>query len=276
MENQNMIEYQKCYVAFLDILGFEKLVKSNDDRSKDKIESYFRLINDEVNKLKEISSKRDIGTLIISDSVILSVRKTNDIENDIEKLRQLCIAIRKIQYSLALNNVWLRGGVSSGDAFFSSSESQIVGPAYIDAYNLEKRVAVYPRVVVDTKLINELGCDSADSLINKINNDHAKQNEYDIEDRNVIFQWRDSGHEKVGMKKDVALFIDYLAPSFAQCSNLKLIIDNLVESMYQDNQVYPKYRWIVDYLMARCIPLNQFNNEESVIINTQFDRLRCL
>ncbi|WP_275099906.1 hypothetical protein [Sedimenticola hydrogenitrophicus] len=250
---------------------------SKSASSKKKIEEYFSLINNVVDGFREVSSKRYIGTLIISDSVILSVRKTDDRKSNIEMLRQLCMAIRTIQYRLALNNIWLRGGVSSGDAYFSASESQIVGPAYINAYNLEKRIAIYPRVIIDTNLINELKCESADSLIDEINTYNPEQSKYGAEGRDVLFQWNKSGHETVGMKKDVALFVDYLAPSFAERNKLKRVVNNVVKSMYQDNQVYSKYRWVVEYLMARCIPLNKYHGlHQSKEINVQFDRLRGL
>ncbi len=119
MASHNTIDYKDSYVAFLDILGFESLVRSKKPESKEKIEVYFNLINNAVSQLKEVPGKRNIGTIIISDSVILSVPKSTNNNDNIEILRQLLIAIRYIQFNLALSNVWLRGGVSSGDAILA-------------------------------------------------------------------------------------------------------------------------------------------------------------
>lgn len=271
------IEYDDCYVAFLDILGFENLVRSKRKDSREKIDEYFKIIKDAIKILKQVTAKRDIGVIVISDSVILSVRKSSDRYENIEILRQLLIVIRYIQFNLALSNVWLRGGVSSGEAYFSPAENQIVGPAYIDAYNLENKIAIYPRVVIDSKLIKELGCESANELINEVNDNHAKEDEIRIEDRNIIFQWNNSEHETVGMKKDVALFVDYLALSFTDTKHLKIIVKNISKSMYEDNRVYPKFRWVVEYIMSWCMPKGTIHRAiNNKFISEQFYKLRDL
>ncbi len=60
------------------------------------------------------------------------------------------------------------------------------------------------------------------------------------------------------MKKDVALFIDYLAPSFANEEHLIKMVDNIAESIYKDNHIYPKFRWVVEYMMSWCMPKMEF------------------
>ena len=150
------INYEKSYVAFLDVLGFKKLVMSKNKKEKLKLEQYFGIVNSAIEYLKEIPSKRNIGSIIISDSVILSVPHGQDRQTNINKLRHLCVAVGIIQQHLALKNIWLRGAISSGDTYFNSDKRQIVGPAYINAYLLEGSVAVSPRVVLDSKIIEEL------------------------------------------------------------------------------------------------------------------------
>jgi len=248
MANMKTVVYRESYVAFLDVLGFENLVKSDASESKSKLECYFKLINEEVKELKKFAEKRDIGALIISDSVILSVEKTTSHPKNTQILRQLCIAIKKIQFRLALNGLWLRGGVSSGKAYFSPQNNQIVGPAYIDAYNLENRVAIYPRVILDSRLINELEYNSAEDLITAIN---------DSRDDDILFPWSEDLHRHAGMQKDVALFVDYLATSFAKIDDLTKVIDNIEEAIYEDNQVYSKYRWVTEYLLSKCLQVQE-------------------
>jgi hypothetical protein len=45
----------------------------------------------------------------------------------------------------------LRGGLTVGDLLHTTKH--VVGPAMVAAYDLESRVAKYPRVIVDTKLL---------------------------------------------------------------------------------------------------------------------------
>ena len=241
MSNAPEIDYSDYYVAFLDVLGFKALVKSNKKEDKQKIYEYFHLVNEVTNEITNITSKKDIGSIIISDSVILSMPIGKEPSLNIRKLRELCIAIQKIQFKLAGMNIWLRGAISSGKAYFNSIDSQVVGPAYINAYLLEERIAINPRVVLDNKLIKELKLNSAQELIEKINNDASCSKEYDALERNVLFQWEHGGIPKKKLKKDVALFIDYLVYSFQDESKLNTIIKNLEKSMYLDNAVYSKF-----------------------------------
>lgn len=278
MSNAPEIEYSDYYVAFLDVLGFKALVKSNKKEDKQKIFEYFRLVNEVANEITNIPSKKDIGLIIISDSVILSMPIEKEPSENIRKLRELCIAIQKIQFKLAEMNIWLRGAISSGKAYFNSNDSQVVGPAYINAYLLEERIAINPRVVIDNKLIKELKLDSAQELIEKVNNDISCSQEYEPLERNVLFQWTHGSVQKIGLKKDVALFIDYLVYAFEEESKLKIIIKNLEKSMYLDNAVYPKFRWVTDYLLSSCQHHNDHLpcNIESKALIKQYKRLQKL
>lgn len=81
---------------------------------------------------------------MISDSIIMSIEQGKSKYQKLNALRSLCIAVGLIQRRLAKINFWLRGGISSGKAYFDSVTKQIVGPAYIKAYLLEEEMAIYP------------------------------------------------------------------------------------------------------------------------------------
>ena len=244
------IEYSKCYVAFLDVLGFKNLVLSKKKEDKHKIDEYFNLIEEVTEYLKEIKAKRNLGSIIISDSVILSVPVGNSDKEKIENLRHLCIAVGKIQFSLALNNIWLRGAISSGDAYFNPVENQVVGPAYIGAYLLEERQAINPRVIIDNKIIRELKANSAQEFIEKINDKRNGGLHFDNWSKCVLFEWQHNDFIKKKLAKDIPLFIDYLHRVFDDQTSLKKIIKNIEKSMYSANGIYSKFRWVVDYLMS--------------------------
>ncbi|MDD2462509.1 MAG: hypothetical protein PHI97_00770 [Desulfobulbus sp.] len=252
MRSNPEIEYTDYYVAFLDILGFKELAKSKNREDKKKIYTYFQLINSIINDLKQIDVKKNIGSIVISDSVILSVQAGFDQSENIKILRQLCIAVQKIQFQLAEINLWLRGGISSGEAYFSSKDSQVVGPAYVNAYLLEERVAVYPRVILDNNLVVKLKLESAQELIDKVNHDNSCSSEYNAIERNILFQWIYNGGRKSSLTQDVALFVDYLIYAFENKSKLERIVNNIKKSIYLDNGIYSKFRWVTDYLLASC------------------------
>ncbi len=252
MSDDPAISYSPHYVAFLDVLGFKKLVMSEKPADLKKISEYFDLVQKSTETLKASNDGVPIGSIVISDSVILSISSGSDPNENLQRLRDLCIAVRDIQFGLAKDNIWMRGGISHGNAFCPINEQQVVGPAYAQAYRLEQEHAKHPRVVLDNRIIKDVKLRSAGALIKRLNESLAKMPNYDISDRNIVFQWSHAGYQKWGITQDVAMFVDYLAPAFQDCSTLAMIIENIEECIYSDNGIYPKYRWVVDYLRASC------------------------
>ncbi|MCF5844419.1 hypothetical protein [Aeromonas veronii] len=245
------ISYEKSYVAFLDVLGFKNLVFSNSSESKNKINQYFGIVNSAIEYLSSIPSKRSIGSIIISDSVILSVPHGTNVEENIDTLRHLCIAVGIIQQHLALKDIWLRGAISSGDTFFDAIKGQIVGPAYINAYLLEEESAIFPRVILDGKIIKELNFSNASDFISRMNKDDEGGLRYSNWASPIIFNWNyPNGKTVEHIEQDLPLFIDYLSPIATSNNNLLTVIKNIENNIYQKPSIYIKFRWIANYLKA--------------------------
>ncbi len=245
------ISYQQSYVAFLDVLGFKDMVFH---RNNDKIEKYFGIVNSAIQYLKSIPAKEDIGSIIISDSIILSIPLTDSEEENIDKLRHLCVAIALIQFGLAVNDIWIRGAISSGNAYFDSEKNQVVGEAYINAYLLENSLAVTPRVILDNKIIKDLKFASANDLIMKINS--IKFNNWS---NSILFNWRNKNFHLANLEKDIPLFIDYLDYAVAyDGTDFKMDIhNNILKNMYQNTSLYAKFRWISKYFILKLEEYDQ-------------------
>ena len=262
---KDKINYQDCFVAFLDILGFKKLVLSKDNDDKKKINQYFETVDSSIAYLKNIPEKSDIGAIVISDSVILSVIKKSSVEANRDLFRHFCISVGLIQQKLAKENLWLRGGISSGEASFDELKKQIVGPAYVNSYELENKYAKYPRVIIDSKIIHELGCQTAGELIDVINKKDQGGLHFLNWEANILFYRRKLYDPGIYIPHDIPLFIDYLSPNREMGNqDLKLIIENLKNNLYGNVEFYDKYRWIVDYLKSiyLCPDNNDLEIEE--------------
>ncbi len=246
------INYEKSYVAFLDVLGFKNLVFSKKDEDKEKLNQYFGTVNSVVEYLKSIPAKKEIGSIIISDSIILSVPQGQSKEENIEKLRQLCVAVGLIQLILSTKNIWLRGAISSGDTYFNAEKNQIIGPAYINAYLLEENLAISPRIILDSKIIKELSFSSAIEFIDKMNMVEEGGLKYNNWGSSILFNWHDSdGKHTNYIEKDIPLFIDYLILLVEKDHDLLLkIIDNIENNIYQSTALYKKFKWVADYLSS--------------------------
>jgi len=242
------MEYKKSFVVFLDVLGFKNMVKGK--RYAD-IENYLNIVKREILSLKEIDLKKNIKSIVISDSIILSIDTVDDNSEDLIILQNLCLFVAKIQEKLALENIWMRGAISHGETHFDEDNNQVVGEAYIDAYLLEESKAIYPRVILDNRIINFLKCDSAADLINKINT-HS----YDNWTGNILYKWENelthvSAQNMVfGIKKDIPLFIDYL-DNLKKNNELSTIVENLKKSAYSSTNVYDKHKWTASYLISK-------------------------
>ncbi len=243
------IEYENCYIAFLDVLGFKNIVMKDN---REKLNQYFRILNEVIEYIRGIESKKNIGFIVISDSIILSIPQGNTKEQKIETFRNLCIAVGLIQMKLATVDIWMRGGISCGDAYYNKDQNQIVGPAYINAYLLEENMAIYPRVIVDSKIIRELEYKSATEMIDCINMNEEGGLSFDNWGASILFNWyQPDGKQVTAIKQDIPLFIDYLFPLIEkQDSQLLEVIKNIEQNIYANTSIYSKYRWVADYLKA--------------------------
>jgi hypothetical protein len=61
-------------------------------------------------------------------------------------------ALKKLQIHLIRDAILLRGGIVQGRLIHDSDI--LFGPALISAYNLESTSALYPRIVIDPKVLN--------------------------------------------------------------------------------------------------------------------------
>lgn len=155
-DDAEQVTYKKAIFSFIDILGFREFVKDNrknpniilkiiEDFNK-KSEYYFsynwkehfQLGNDE----KKFSDRG--GVYSFSDCFV-KVQECS-LETDLIFCKEI-YCLRNIQSHLAMEGIFIRGGITYGDIFYK--ENTVFGPAMIRAYELESRYADFPRIIVD-------------------------------------------------------------------------------------------------------------------------------
>ncbi|MFX4267076.1 hypothetical protein ACOL29_05345 [Aliarcobacter butzleri] len=251
-KNKVEIKYEDSFVAFLDVLGFTNFVQNN---KIDKINLYLEKVEEMITLIKEslnsIEYSKNINFIVISDSIIISIPRSNDI-SDIKILQSLCIAIYHIQSYLAIYDILLRGAISSGESYFNEDKNQIIGKAYINAYLLESKFVSNPQVIIDNKIIKELGFSNSKDFIDNIN---SLTNE-----SNLLYVWNNTNY----IKKDFPLFINYLdffihKPKNSSKDNidekieidsLEEIVKNIENNIYSKVELYSKYKWLTDYALS--------------------------
>lgn len=234
------IEYKKYFIAFLDVLGFKKIIYENDTK---KINTYLNKSLDKINSINNSPSKRKIEIITISDSIILTIPTEENIQDRLHNLRQLCISVIALQQILIESEIFSRGAISVGDLHVDTAKNQIIGKAFIQAYELESTLAKYPRVIIDNKIIEFLDLISSQDLIVKVNQCNNQNNMFYGDE--ILYDWNNYGYS---LEKDVPLFIDYLNTPFKKnFSNIcKLIQKNSINI-----HVYEKYLWLSRYLITK-------------------------
>lgn len=134
--------YDSCVVAFIDILGFKEVLKSESKAEeihralysiKNNVDSHYG--SDSYRKFKGVL---DTEMTAFSDSVVISGSLEQAVAVYFDTLRFL---------DLILNSGFVcRGALSSGSLYHR--DGIVFGPALVDAYEDESKRAVYPRVIV--------------------------------------------------------------------------------------------------------------------------------
>ena len=223
------------YVAFLDVMGFSNLVNSG---RIEPLESYFEKINEVLGKLKR--DKANIQCFMISDSIILIA------PDDLSELRQLFSAIRRIHINLLWRKILVRGAVSFGQIYYNPDKNIIVGKAFIKAYNLEKDMAIFPRVIVDPIIVKRLGQDRT-----AFPEQFKSGSVYEFENRVIYNQ---SSFSRIS---EDAIFIDYACKVIKKADIngcLKHTYAMIVDNLYGDQRHYTKYIWLKNYFIE-CMQL---------------------
>lgn len=147
------MNYEDRIICFLDILGFRSHISS----SVDKIDG------DNTEKIKEIAGvfasireylnidcpddRQGKEITQFSDSVVISFPAYSE-----SGVFDALLEILWVQMSLAQKGYLCRGGITRGRLIHTPK--LLFGPAMIEAYTLESKAALYPRVILGDEIIN--------------------------------------------------------------------------------------------------------------------------
>jgi hypothetical protein len=128
--------YEDRAVAFIDILGFKNLVRDG------RVSTILNAMEIMKRRIQEIEGVREAQVNIsqFSDSLILSAPNNQD------GLPYLVHFASLVASELFLNGIWCRGGITTGPMYHKGSVA--FGQALIDAYDLESKLAVCPRILI--------------------------------------------------------------------------------------------------------------------------------
>lgn len=138
-------EYVNCYIAFLDILGFKKMIETMP--CSEIYEIYSKRMKNRLSRIylgRELCFEMsDIKMKVMSDSICFHIDSSKP-----NALIGLIIACQYFQEQLLQleNPILTRGAIVKGDIF---AEADITyGPGFVKAYLMEENNAKYPRIII--------------------------------------------------------------------------------------------------------------------------------
>jgi hypothetical protein len=214
------------FVAFVDILGFSAMVQA-DCETADTLK-YLPLLHDaHLHALTLLGTDLETGLIQMSDSVVLSK------PFNLHQLSSFLEAIAAWQRELIIRGLLCRGGVAFGKHFVK--DRFLFSKAMIDAYNLERSHAKFPRIIVSTDLIE------------------LARGQVDIASLRLL------------KEEDGAFFINYL---HVQDANLQVKLKNsiiklIAETKNTSSDIQEKMRWLArysDYELGTTLASPQFED----------------
>lgn len=152
------MKYEQRIVTFIDILGFKSLLDETVDKNNEDVEDKINLVISAYEAIREIwnldvapsdllsnkSSSKQVS--IFSDCIVVSSK----VEESSEVFYTL-LEIKWLIMRLLSRKILCRGAVALGK--FIHTPNYLFGPALVEAYILESKAAMYPRVILDHSII---------------------------------------------------------------------------------------------------------------------------
>jgi len=145
--DETTLKYEKKLVAFLDLLGITKEIRTKINGTENEIISKMSKVKDIVEiEINAAPMSEKMSMLYISDSFIF-VCEPDALPSFLQVLSNIQMRI------LVESKTMLRGALEYGDVIVQDNGKQIIGPAYIDAYLKQEHDAIFPRIIVGNSVL---------------------------------------------------------------------------------------------------------------------------
>lgn len=231
--------YRISFCAYFDILGFSEKIKENDLEFFD---NYLELIEEQINYIHQNNKFERFELKVFTDNFVIG-QPWYDYDGESE-LGNLFDFLSRIQFQLAISNIFLKGAISLSNLYMD--EHVVIGPALIEAYELETKKSIYPRIILSEDVIKTVSTHLG--YYGKL--DYAPQaKEYlvDIDGQYFVnylyhtiqYIWPDINDATV--KESIELLLKH-----------KSAVENNLSTHSDNFKVFDKYRWVARYHNYFC------------------------
>lgn len=141
-----MPEYEERLILFLDILGFRKIVEktTKDARTLEALLRAIDMIREMEETDYELRGSKRVSQF--SDSIVVSYALGEE-SAAFSLVNEMALTITELAYRGFL----MRGAITVGKLVHT--DEYLVGPAMVRAYEMESKRAVFPRVLIDRRVL---------------------------------------------------------------------------------------------------------------------------
>jgi hypothetical protein len=142
------MRYARRLVAFIDVLGFSDLIRSARSvrRAKSLIGLFDFVMAEKLQWGDQDWRSRDYSARVFSDCVCMTAPPTRP------GLNRLLFRVASAQLHLASVGIYVRGGIDFGR--HHESTNLLFSEGLLNAYSIENRRAIYPRVVLSGEVLH--------------------------------------------------------------------------------------------------------------------------
>ena len=153
-------QIREYYIAYLDILGYRNFFSEHEEE----ISNFHVRINDAIQRTKEfikrindsliLKQSLHFETRIFSDNILLCMDVSEDYLESVRAIAFLQMVSDIQREFITRYGLFLRGGIKRG--FISLNNDYIFGQGLIDVVEIEEKIAMYPRIIIDEILANSI------------------------------------------------------------------------------------------------------------------------
>ncbi len=141
-----VLPYDEQLVAFIDILGVKDKVRKEAVYDAAEVVAVMKQIRTYVEtECSPLAKAGRLRSLQIGDGFFII--------SDIDCINEICEILSTVQWHVLVHSLMLLRGVLTAGKVAVEEERCFIGPAIIDALELERRNAIYPRIIYEDKSI---------------------------------------------------------------------------------------------------------------------------
>ena len=244
-QSDKKYDIKKYFIGYFDILGFENKVKINN---KEDDLALLTTIDEII-----IFSRKSISTLYKYD-IKMKVFSDNFLFCSEENYIPLILIIGMIQALFITNDLFIRGSLCYGDLYYD--DEFIYGKGLINAYKLESKLAIFPRIIIDNSFFSGVTNITNKSIQEKISSNNILSNLQDIycndfdnyrfiDYLTIMKNYKDK--ESIDHPNETMSFFKFIS------DHAKYIKNNLlVEDTIENRIIKQKYYWCKNYHNEFC------------------------